>query len=176
MEMEHLKYPIGKWAEPKDYSTENIQNWIADIRGLPGNIESLLQQRGDEVFSYRYRPGGWTLRQLIHHIADSHMNAYIRHKLAFTENQPRINAYLEQEWAQLDDVEKVPVATSVQLLSMLHVRWTVFLDSVQYNQWENGFIHPQHNRFISLKESLSMYAWHSRHHLEHIKIALSKPS
>lgn len=175
MEMEHLKYPVGRWTEPKEYSAENLQSWISEIRKLPENIESLLQARGDEVFSYRYRPGGWTLRQLIHHIADSHMNAYIRHKLAYTENQPKINAYLEQEWAQLEDVEKVPVITSVQLLSSLHARWTVFLESVRYDQWDCGFIHPQHNRFISLKESLSMYAWHSRHHLEHIKLALSKP-
>lgn len=176
MEMEHLKYPVGKWTEPESYPAENMRHWIEEIKSLPKNIETLLKGKGDEVYTYRYRPGGWTLRQLIHHIADSHMNAYIRHKLAYTENQPKINAYLEKEWALLEDVEKVPVWISLQLLSALHARWTVFLESIPYDQWENGFIHPQHNRFISLKESLSMYAWHSRHHLEHVKIALSTPS
>lgn len=175
MEHEHLKYPIGKWSKPQAYSDEQIRNWIQDIRSLPADIHTALEGRGEEVFAYCYRPGGWTLRQLIHHVADSHMNAYIRHKLAFTENEPRIMPYREHEWAHLEDVQRVPVATSIALLTALHQRWTVFLEHVGYDEWDCGFFHPEHNRLILLKESLSMYAWHSRHHLEHIKLALSKP-
>ncbi|MBK8956399.1 MAG: putative metal-dependent hydrolase [Saprospiraceae bacterium] len=176
MDLEHLKYPVGRWQKPQEYPLVQIQGWINELKALPGQIESALDGRGDEIYTYRYRPGGWTLRQLIHHVADSHMNAYVRHKLAFTENQPRICAYLEQEWAKLEDVEMINPKISVVLLGALHTRWTVFLESIQNEQWDFQFLHPEHNRLISLKESVSMYAWHSRHHLAHIKIALSQPS
>lgn len=175
MDSEHLKYPVGRWSTPQLYSDENIRQWIDDIRTLPGEVSKAMDGKGAEVLTYRYRTGGWTLRQLIHHMADSHVNAYIRHKLTYTENQPRICAYLEQSWAELRDVEVVPVEVSIQLLTGLHLRWVAFLEGVQGKEWEYEYIHPQHQRIFTLRESLSMYAWHSRHHLAHVHLALNSP-
>lgn len=174
-QMEHLKYPIGRWQRPESYSDHQIHEWIQVIRKLPGEIQKLLEGKSEEVFMSRYRPEGWTLRQLIHHIADSHINAYIRHKLTYTENQPRICPYLENSWADLRDVQLVPVQVSVQLLDCIHQRWVVFLEGVNGREWELEYLHPQHQRIFTLQESLSMYAWHSQHHLAHIKNALTQP-
>ncbi len=175
MELELLKYPTGKWKKPEHYSTPVIREWIDEIRNFPNQLDALLKDLPEEKYVYRYRPEGWTLLQLVHHVADSHMNAYIRHKLAVTENEPRISPYLENAWAELEDTKKLPIRVSQDLLRSLHLRWSVFLDSLEPRGLDACFLHPQHNRLISVKESISMYAWHSRHHLAHVGNALTHP-
>lgn len=175
MDLELLKYPTGKWKKPDQYHQELIRGWIEEIRILPAQMDGLLKDLPEEKWVYCYRPDGWTLRQLVHHIADSHMNAYIRHKLAFTENQARISPYLENAWADLEDVKKLPPSVSCDLLRALHQRWAAFLDSLDADGQDACFFHPQHDRLIPIKESISMYAWHGRHHLAHIRNALQRP-
>jgi len=175
IDIEALKYPVGKWTKPSEYEANKIKIWIDEIRFFPEQISIFLQDLPESSFSFRYRPEGWTLRQLAHHVVDSHMNAYIRHKLAYTESEPRITPYMESLWAELEDVKTVPVKNSLQLLHDLHLRWTVFLDSLDQTNLQKGFYHPEHERLISIQESISMYAWHCRHHLAHDKLALKNP-
>lgn len=175
MELDALKYPLGKWHSKAQPSADDIKGWIDDIRHLPGQLRELLTGLPDTSLVYRYRPGGWNLRQLIHHIADSHVNAYIRHKLAVTENEPRISPYQEGSWAELEDVLTLPIGVSLQLLESLHLRWTVFLESLDATQLQSTFFHPQSQKVFRLHESISMYSWHGRHHLEHVRNALKQP-
>lgn len=175
MDLEKLKYPVGKWAKPTEYQADQIKKWIDEIRHFSDQFSILLHNLPESSYAFRYRPEGWTLRQLAHHVVDSHMNAYIRHKLAYSEIEPRIAPYKESLWAELADVQAVPVNNSLQMLRDLHLRWTVFLDSLDEDSLKKGFYHPEHDRVISIQESISMYAWHSRHHLAHAHAALKNP-
>jgi hypothetical protein len=175
MDLEALKYPVGKWSKPTDYQSGEIKKWIEEIRHFPAAFCDLLEALPESSFSFRYRPEGWTLRQLAHHVVDSHMNAYIRHKLAYTESEPTITPYKENLWADLADVQTVPVRNSLQLLRDLHLRWTFFLNSIEADAYTRGFYHPEHKRVISLQESIGMYAWHCRHHLAHAQLAIQNP-
>lgn len=163
-----VRYPIGKY-EPQPYSAELKTKWLNDIKFLPNNIELAIQNFDEHQLDTPYREGGWTIKQLVHHVADSHMNAYIRFKLGFTEDNPPIKPYEEKDWANLADVFTVPVNVSVTLLHALHRRWSVFLESINEEQFTNKTVfHPEHNKQMSLWFLLGMYAWHSRHHLAHI--------
>ncbi|MDQ3143211.1 MAG: putative metal-dependent hydrolase [Bacteroidota bacterium] len=173
-ELENLKYPVGKWSKSEHYSHADIQDSIHDIETLPSQLIQLVQDLSEEQIQKRYRPDGWTIRQVIHHLPDSHMNAYIRHKLAVTELTPKITPYKESLWADMADVQ-LSIQISLQLLDSLHQRWVIFLKSLGDDELVKDFYHPEHKRKISLKESLSMYAWHSRHHLSHVKNAIAQP-
>jgi hypothetical protein len=163
------RYPIGKF-EAQPYSDELKRNWINDIRFLPNDIELAIQSFDEYQLDMPYREGGWTVKQLVHHIADSHMNAFIRFKLALTEDNPTIKPYEEAEWAKLPDTFNVPVNVSVTLLHALHRRWTVINENISEEQFQNRSVfHPEHQKQMSLWHLLGMYAWHSRHHLAHIK-------
>lgn len=175
MDLESLKYPIGKWIKPSEYQETQIKTWIDDLRKFPEQFSAALKDLSEPELSKRYRPDGWTLRQLAHHVADSHMNAYIRHKLACSLQEPTINPYPEAIWADMADVSTVPIIHSLQLLHEMHLRWTVFLDSLDASSLERKFYHPQNERFITMKESIGMYSWHSRHHLAHTLNALKNP-
>lgn len=175
MNLESLKYPVGKWSKPDNYSEAKLKSWVEDIRSFPAELSKLLMQANEDTYSKRYRPEGWTLRQLVHHVVDSHMNGYIRQKLAYTESNPTISPYLEAAWADLDDVKTVSPMASLRMLQALHLRWSVFLDSLDSEALERSYFHPEHNRAISIKESIHMYAWHSRHHLAHVKLVLTNP-
>lgn len=175
MDLESLKYPVGKWKKVSEYHPDQLKIWIDEIRNFPEQFADLLQNLPEPILAQRYRPEGWSLRQLAHHVVDSHLNAYIRHKLAYTESEPRITPYKEALWAELSDVQEVAVTHSLQLLRDLHLRWTVFLDSIDNISLQKGFYHPEHDRLISIQESISMYAWHCRHHLAHAKSALRNP-
>jgi hypothetical protein len=175
MNLESLKYPIGKWTKPSEYQEGQIKTWIDDIRNFPVQFSEILKNLSESELTKRYRPEGWTLRQLAHHVVDSHMNAYIRHKLACSTHEPTINPYPEAIWADMADVRTVPVKHSLQLLHDLHLRWTVFLDSLDDSALERSFYHPQNERFITMKESIGMYSWHSRHHLAHARSAILNP-
>ncbi|MEX6689746.1 putative metal-dependent hydrolase [Danxiaibacter flavus] len=162
-----LKYPIGKFV-PEPFSHEQKEKWLLELKFLPDDVEHAILNLDAPQLDTPYREGGWTVRQLVHHIADSHMNAYIRFRLGLTENNPNIKPYEEQEWAKLNDTAIVPVNVSTTLLHCLHQRWFACIKDLTEDQWERTVHHPALNKNISLWELLGMYAWHGKHHVKHI--------
>ena len=169
--MSDLQYPIGKfqWTEPgsDEQAATNRANYIATLSGLPMQMRGAVQGLSAEQLDTAYRPAGWTVRQVVHHVPDSHMNAYVRFKLALTEDQPAIKPYNEAEWALLPDTATTPVEVSLQLLAALHSRWVELLQSMKPAQFARTLHHPEHG-VVSLNRMLAMYAWHSNHHLAHV--------
>lgn len=164
---EELKYPIGKF-KPVEYSPENLASALADIAALPEDLEMALAQLDEWQIQTPYREGGWTVHQLVHHIADSHMNAFIRTKLALTEDHPTLKAYDENAWSLLSDVEQVPVNVSVTLLHALHRRWSVLLKNLSAEDLLKTIYHPVSQRDMSCWLLITLYAWHGKHHVAHI--------
>ena len=162
-----LRYPIGKY-EPKPYSDEQREEWLADIRFLPQAIEHAVSNLNEEQIQTPYRDGGWTVHQLVHHVADSHMNAYCRFKLGYTEEAPTIRPYDENLWANTSDVKNLPINISITLLHALHSRWYEFLRNFTKEDFQRTVFHPEHKKEFTLWVLLGMYAWHSRHHVAHI--------
>ncbi len=162
-----FRYPIGKY-QPQDYSESQKDEWLADIKFLPNAIEAAVAQLDEQQLHTPYRDGGWTVHQLVHHVADSHMNAYIRFKLAYTEDAPVIKTYEEKLWADTADVRNLPINISITLLYALHSRWHEFLVSFSREDYDREIVHPEWGR-QTLWFLLGMYAWHSRHHVAHIK-------
>lgn len=165
--MEDLRYPIGKY-DPQPFSQKQLEAWLIDIRYLPQHLENAVLNLDEQQLGTPYRPGGWTVRQVVHHVADSHANAYIRFKLGLTENNPVIKPYDEEAWAKLNDTAVVPVNVSLTLLHALHTRWVEVLKAITAEEWERTVVHPEHGRQMTLWYLLGMYAWHSRHHTAHI--------
>ena len=162
------RYPIGKY-EPQPFSIEQKIEWMADLKFLPLMLENAILNLDEAQLKTPYREGGWTVHQLVHHIADSHMNAYIRFKLALTEDNPTIKPYDENKWSELNDVHKLPINISLTLLHALHERWTEALKEVNDEDWNNRTVfHPEHNRTMRLWFLLGLYAWHGKHHVAHI--------
>lgn len=166
--MEELQYPIGRFKSPANVTDTQLKGYINDIRHLPNLIEIAVQGLDAFQLDTPYRPGGWTVAQVVHHLADSHMNAYVRFKLALTEDAPVIKPYDEAAWANLADVRHTPVNASVTLLHALHTRWVQLLENLTPAEWERTFIHPAHNKTFGLKTIAATYAWHGKHHLAHI--------
>ena len=162
------RYPIGKY-QPQEYSDKQLKEWINDIRFLPGSIENAILNLDENELNTPYREGGWTIKQLVHHVADSHMNAYMRFKLALTEENPTIKPYEEKKWAELQDTHKLPCNVSVTLLHALHLRWVEVLNGMSAEDWTRTVFHPEHKKNISLWYMLGMYSWHGRHHVAHIE-------
>lgn len=165
--MEILSYPIGKY-EAQPFSEKQLQQWLIDIQFLPQHLENAVLNLDEAQLNTPYRPEGWTVKQLIHHVADSHMNAYIRFKLGLTEENPTIKPYEEKLWAEMADTKNLPINVSLTLLHSLHARWLQVLKSIEGAQWERTVVHPEHGRQMTLWFLLGMYAWHSRHHTAHI--------
>ncbi len=161
------RYPIGKY-EPQPFSQDQKKKWLQDIKFLPQDVEFAIQNLDFEQLETPYRNGGWKVQQLVHHIADSHMNAYIRFKLGLTENNPTIKPYEEKKWALLTDVETVPINVSITLLHALHQRWYAAIKDLTDKQWKRTVVHPEHGTQMSLWHLLGLYAWHGRHHVKHI--------
>jgi hypothetical protein len=161
------KYPIGKFTPPSSYTQQQMLGWIEDIKTLPGKVRHAVMALNETQLDTPYRPGGWTIRQVVHHIADSHMNAVIRLKWALTEENPTIKAYEEGEWAMLPDY-KLPVEPTLRLLEGLHLRWVAILETLNEDQWNRTFIHPETGNLIPVRQLLGLYAWHGNHHLAHI--------
>ncbi|MEL7002165.1 MAG: YfiT family bacillithiol transferase [Bacteroidota bacterium] len=169
--MEKLKYPIGQFEKPDNISLIDIKNWVDDIRTFPEKVRIEVDGLNEEKLAWIYRSEGWSIQQLIHHCADSHMNAFIRFKLALTENNPTIRPYLEDRWAKLPDTTQTPIILSLQLLEALHSRWTVLLENITPEELKRTFVHPEHGAQFTLEETIGSYAWHCNHHLEHIRQA-----
>ncbi len=162
-----LRYPIGKFIA-KPYSEKQKEEWLADIKFLPNAIESAILNLDEKQLNTPYRDGGWTVHQLVHHVADSHIHAYIRCKLTMTTDNPTINPYDENLWANLDDVKNLPVNISITLLYALHQRWHEFLKGLSEADLQRTVFHPQHKRTLSLWDLTGTYAWHGKHHTAHI--------
>jgi uncharacterized damage-inducible protein DinB len=162
-----LRYPIGKY-EPQPFSHKLRDAWLNDIKYLPQAVESVILNLDKAQIHTPYREGGWTVQQLIHHIADSHINAYCRFKLCLTEINPTIRTYEEKRWAELDDVKDVPVNVSITLLYSLHTRWYEAIRNLHDEAWQRTVFHPEQEKQLTLWHLLGMYAWHGRHHVAHI--------
>ncbi len=162
----NLSYPIGQFKYEGPYSEEQRKRFIDEIAAAPGRMREAVHGLRDSQLDTAYRPGGWTVRQVTHHIADSHMNAYIRFKLALTEPNPTIKPYNEKLWADLPDM-KGPVETSLVLLEAVHHRWVTVLRAMTPDQFEWKLKHPEHGE-MTLDQLLGMYAWHGKHHVAHV--------
>ena len=169
--MEDPRYPIGKY-EPRPYDELLLKDWLQDIHDLPQLLEYAITNLDEAQLDTPYRDGGWTVKQLVHHVADSHMNAYIRCKLALTEEHPTIKPYFENRWAELKDGKQFPIMISLQLLTALHFRWVYLLRSLYETDFRKSFFHPESKRIILLEEVIGVYAWHGRHHTAHIKMCI----
>ncbi|MFN4257338.1 MAG: YfiT family bacillithiol transferase, partial [Saprospiraceae bacterium] len=170
MQQDRKRYPIGRFEYGKSYSLDETRQHIRDIAKLPKQLKKMARKLSGEELETSYRRDGWTARQVIHHLADSHVNAYIRMKLAVTANTPAINPYDEVAWAEMEDAKHGPVKTSVTLLSVLHKRWVTFLHALTVEELEKGYFHPGMGRVMKLSEAIALYAWHGRHHLAHVKL------
>lgn len=171
-QLEQLKYPIGKYQYEGEYDEATRQGYLDSIRTLPEKLKALTAHLSEEELQKQYRPGGWTIRQVVHHVVDSHLNSYIRFKWGLTEETPTIKVYNEAAWAELPDTKHTPISVSLQLLEALHTRWIILLENFTVEDWRREVVHPEMGKTISLNEFLVLYAWHSEHHLEHVKIAL----
>lgn len=161
------RYPIGKY-EPLPFSHQLKEQWLMDLKVLPEELEFAVNNLDEFQLNTPYREDGWKIKQLIHHMADSHMNAYIRFKLGLTENNPTIKPYQEKEWALTIDNDTVPVNVSITLLHALHQRWYASIKDLSESQFERTVVHPESGRVMSLWFLLGLYAWHGKHHVAHI--------
>ncbi len=168
IDIESLKYPIGKFQRPETITAELIREAIATIKSFPANIFTAVSPLSVAQLDTPYRPGGWTVRQLVHHCADSHVNAFIRFKLALTEENPTIKPYDEAAWAKLADAE-LPIEPSLAIVKATHFKWGLVLDSMGEEDFGRTYFHPEKKRSQELGEIALMYAWHSQHHLAHIQ-------
>lgn len=173
-DLEQLKYPIGKFRKLSGpLGSEERSRMIDDIAKAPAMFRSLVTNLTDAQLDTPYRPGGWTVRQVVHHVPDSHINAYIRFKLAATEDNPTIKPYEEARWAELMDGRTEPIAVSLDLLDALHKRWVVFLRSFSEADFSRTFFHPKMKSAVTLDQALAIYSWHGNHHAAHIRNALT---
>jgi hypothetical protein len=163
-----LQYPIGRFEWPAAVSREQLATWIAGIEKLPDELQAVVAALHPKQLDTPYRPGGWTVRQLVHHLADSHLNCYQRYRLALTEEAPVIKPYDEKAWAELSDAKTGPVDISLLLLRTLHARWTSLLHSLTATEWARVFVHPERGA-MRLDMTTGLYAWHSLHHVAHIR-------
>lgn len=165
--MEDLKYPIGKYIE-QPFSDIQLKEWLLDIQSLPQQIEYAIINLDAHQLDTPYREAGWTIKQVVHHVADSHMNAYIRFKLGLTEETPVIKPYDQAAWAEMSDTKNLPVNISITILHAVHARWQEVLKNIKTEEWKRKIFHPEHKKELTLWFMLGLYAWHSRHHVAHI--------
>ncbi|MFS1517015.1 YfiT family bacillithiol transferase [Bacillus sp. SCS-151] len=165
--MEDLRYPIGKPKLDDNLAKEQLDLWINQIEKTPLRLQQTVKGLSEAQLNTAYRPEGWTVRQVVHHVADAHINGFIRFKWTLTENEPHIKAYDQQGFAQLHDSSSAPIDLSLDLLTALHKKWVVLLRSLQPSDLEKQFIHPD-SGVVKLKTAIGIYAWHGRHHIAHI--------
>ena len=165
---EDLRYPIGRFQLDGRADQRRRERWIGEIASAPAHLRVAVDGLSSEQLDTPYRPQGWTVRQVVHHLPDSHLNAYVRIKLALTEDEPTIKPYEEARWAELPDGRTAPIEISLNLLDSLHQRWVLLLRQLTPSDFERRFRHPEHGRSLGLDEIVAMYAWHGRHHVAHI--------
>lgn len=166
--MAKLQYPIGLFEPPAELSPTLRNGWVSEIEAFPSKLREFVTPLTEARLATPYRPGGWTVRQVVHHLADSHANGFIRVRWALTEDRPTIKPYFEDRWAELADYRDVPVTVSLDLLDALHVRWTALLRALSEDEWQREFIHPEWGP-TRLEMHTGIYAWHGKHHLAHIR-------
>lgn len=165
--MSDPRFPIGKFHYEGTPSAEQRKKFIDEIEQTPAEIRAAVQGLSTKQLATPYRDGGWTVREVVHHVPESHMNAYIRFKLALTEDQPTIKPYGEDRWAKLADTQLTPIEVSLALLENLHIRWVLLLRNLHQEDWKRTFIHPDMG-VVPLDKNLALYAWHGKHHTAHI--------
>lgn len=165
---EDLKYPIGQAIIPSEINEIQLNEWITIIEEFPSKLNNLVMHLNNEQLDTTYRKNGWTIRQVIHHCADSHQNSYIRFKWTLTENQPVIKAYFEDKWGEIFDSKMAPILLSINALKALHAKWVYLLKGLTSKELKRCFIHPESNELISLEKNIGIYAWHCNHHYAHI--------
>ncbi|WP_067150629.1 YfiT family bacillithiol transferase [Pseudotamlana agarivorans] len=168
-ELEKLRYPIGKFECPKSISNSDLNMWISVLEQFPKRLESLVENLNDAQLDTEYRPGGWTIRQVVHHVSDSHHHSYTRFKWALTEDKPLIKAYYEDRWAELSDSKFAPIDMSLQHIKAIHFKLVYLLKTLTEADLERCFIHPETNSEVKLNYQIGNYAWHSNHHFAHIE-------
>jgi hypothetical protein len=169
--IDELKYPIGRFLTPTSIDVNLIKNWISIIEEFPKKLKDQTDNLTEVNLEKQYRPNGWTIRQIVHHCADSHMNSLMRFKLALTEPTPVIKPYMEDLWAELPDTKFFPVSSSIKILEGLHEKWVYLLKNLFSEELEKQFQHPETGELIMLKVNIGIYAWHCEHHLAHIRNA-----
>ncbi|TYP70553.1 YfiT family bacillithiol transferase [Paenibacillus methanolicus] len=162
------RYPIGPFAHEGAVAPEQRELWIREIEKLPAKLRLAVEGLSEEQLDTPYRDGGWTVRQVVHHVADSHMNSLTRFKLALTEERPTIKPYAEERWAELADAKTAPIEISLHLLEALHERWVLLLESLTEAEYARAFYHPESGETVALDWNLGFYAWHGNHHAAHI--------
>lgn len=167
LSMMELQYPIGQ-EENKPVTEDNLKEWIENLEELPQKLKEAVADLSDEQLNTPYRPNGWSVRQVVHHVADSHMNSFIRFKLALTENNPTIAPYEETLWAELPDASVMPITPSLNIIEGLHTRWSTLFHSMSPEDYQRTFYHPGSQKTITLGECARLYSWHSLHHTAHI--------
>ena len=165
--MSDLSYPIGKFHFDGSLAEDQKKGLVNDIASAPANLRAAVKGLSPAQLDTPYRPGGWTVRQVVHHVPDSHLNAYVRFKLALTEDEPTIKPYEQQLWAELADTKTTPIEVSLAMLDSLHDRWVRLLRSLQPSDWKRNFRHPELGP-VSLEKNLALYSWHGKHHVAHI--------
>lgn len=167
------RFPIGKFKAPKNRNNKDLEKWISIIAEFSELLANRVNSLSIEQLNFTYRKNSWTIAQIIHHLADSHINSFIRFKLSLTETNPAIKPYDEAEWAKLADGKEINISPSLNILSGVHHRWHVLLNDMKYEDYDKCFIHPEYNRKMSLYYALALYSWHCEHHFAHINLALS---
>lgn len=167
--LEHLRFPIGKLVVPESYPMADIKSWIENIRSLPQEIRSIANSLSEEQLAKPYRPEGWTGKQVIHHVADSHLNCLVRVKLALTEDNPTIKPYNEEKWARLSDYE-MPISISLDLIENTHAHLVYIFDRMTELDFHRMFTHPQYQYTRSIGYLCALYSWHGKHHTAHLKL------
>ena len=170
--LETLKFPIGKFKFAENISSGQIDEWIGTIERFPLKLIQLTTTISEEQLDWCYRPDGWSIRQVIHHCSDSHLNSLIRFKWALTEDNPTIKVYDQKEWANLPDSLDAPISGALTLLDGLHERWVYLLKNLTETDLKKGFVHPESGRQVLLEQNIGLYAWHCDHHYAHILLAL----
>ena len=165
---ETLRYPVGKFTFPEQINADEIAAMFKTIEKLPAKLRNAVSNMSEDQLNTPYRDGGWTVRQVVHHLFDSHSNSYTRMKLAMTEDNPVIKPYFEARWAELEDGKNAPVELGLELVELLHKRWLIFLRSLTEKDLQRVFFHPDNKRSQTIAQTIALYAWHSRHHLAHI--------